>query len=72
MKVKVTDSGVLIPREILPDVDELDVRVEGDSVLLTPARDVNDPIWEMGKDPVTCGIPDGSVNHDRYLYQGDA
>ena len=72
MKLKVTESGVVIPRDMLPDVEEVDVRMEGDVVLLTPLRDVNDPIWEMGNDPVTCGLPDASANHDRYLYQGDA
>lgn len=72
MKLKVTDSGVVIPRDMLPDVDEVDVRMEGTLLVLTPIRDVNDPIWAMGDDPVTCGLPDASENHDRYLYQGDA
>lgn len=72
MKLKVTDSGVVIPRDMLPDVDEVDVRMEGSLLVVTPVRDVNDPIWEMGDDPVTCGLPDGSENHDRYLYQSDA
>jgi hypothetical protein len=72
MKLKVTDSGVVIPRDLLPDVDEMDVRVEGEIVVLTPSHNVgDDPIWEMGSDPVTCGLPDASANHDHYLYQGD-
>lgn len=25
-------------------------------------------IWDMGTDPVDCGVTDGSVNHDRYFY----
>lgn len=70
MKIKVTDAGVVIPRNMLPDVDEVDVRVEGETVLLTPSRD-DDLIWEMGSTPVTCGLSDASTNHDRYLYQGD-
>jgi virulence-associated protein VagC len=72
MKLKVTDSGVVIPRDMLPDVDEVDVRMEGGLVVLTPLRDANDPIWEMGNDPVTVGLPDASENHDRYLYQADS
>lgn len=72
MKLKVTDSGVVIPRDMLPDVDEVDVRMEGNLVVLTPLEDANDPIWEMGNDPVNCGLPDASENHDRYLYQGDS
>ena len=72
MKLKVTDTGVVIPRELLPDVEEVDVRIEGGVVVLTPLRDANDPIWEMGNDPVTVGLTDAAENHDRYLYQADA
>jgi hypothetical protein len=69
MKLKVTDSGVVVPRDMLPDVDEVDVRLEGDVVLLTPLRDDDDPLWQMGSDPVTCGLPNASSNHDPHLYQ---
>ncbi|HST63494.1 MAG TPA: hypothetical protein VLK84_32585 [Longimicrobium sp.] len=69
MRLKVTDAGVVIPREILPDVDEVEVRVEGHVVIITPLCNPADgAIWEMGADPVDCGIPDGSLNHDQYLY----
>ncbi|HLM69412.1 MAG TPA: hypothetical protein VK358_17865 [Longimicrobium sp.] len=69
MKLRVTDAGVVIPREMLPDVEEVDVRVEGNVVIITPLRDpADDAIWQMGSDPVSCGVPDASVNHDRYLY----
>lgn len=29
----------------------------------------NDPIWDLGKAPVTDKITDGSVNLDHYLYR---
>lgn len=32
------------------------------------SEDVEDPIFGLGKNPVECGVPDGSVEHDRYLY----
>lgn len=72
MKLKVTESGVVIPRDMLPDVEEVDVRMEGTVMVLTPLRDTNDPIWEMGNDAVICGLADASENHDRYLYKGDS
>jgi hypothetical protein len=28
-----------------------------------------DPIFGIGRAPVECGVTDGSVNHDRYIYQ---
>lgn len=71
MKLKVTDVDVVIARDLLPDVEEVDVRMEGDLIVLTPLRDTNDPIWEMGDDPVSAGLSDASENHDGYLYRAD-
>lgn len=71
MRLKVTDAGVVIPREMFPDVEEVDVRVEGRLVIVTPLRDPDDPIWEMGNDAVPGVLPDASENHDRYLYEAD-
>jgi hypothetical protein len=28
-----------------------------------------DPIFGIGRAPVECGVTDGSVEHDRYIYQ---
>lgn len=69
MRLKVTDEGIVVPREILPDVAEVDVRVEDHVVIVTPVQNpADDAVWEMGTDPVDCGTPDGALNHDRYLY----
>lgn len=67
MKIKVTETGVVIPRHLLPDVDEVDVRTEGGVLVVVPA-DGEDPILGLGRNPVSSGVPDGSVAHDRYLY----
>ena len=67
VRLQVSDEGVVIPREMLPNVKEVDVRKEG-GVILTPLPDPDDPIWELGNDPVVCGLPDASENHDRYIY----
>jgi hypothetical protein len=72
MKLKVTDAGVVVPRDVLPDVAEVEVRVEGEVVLIIPLRDADDAIWEMGSTPVTCGLSDASENHDHSLYAGEA
>jgi hypothetical protein len=29
----------------------------------------DDPIFGIGRAPANCGVPDGAVDHDRYLYQ---
>jgi hypothetical protein len=64
MRLKVTDTGVVIPRDMLPDVDEVDVRME----VISPVRNVEDPIWRMGSDPVNCGLPDAAEHHDKHIY----
>jgi hypothetical protein len=70
MKVKVTPSGIMVPRHLLPDVDEVDVRMEGGVVVIAAARTDNDPLLGLGTAPVDCGVPDGAENHDAYLYGG--
>jgi hypothetical protein len=71
MKLKVTELGVVIPRAMLPNVEEVDVRIKDGLIVLTPLRDTNDPLWKMGDDPVSAGLPDASENHDGYLYRAD-
>jgi virulence-associated protein VagC len=56
MRIKITGSGVVIPRDMLPDVEEVDVRMEDGLIVITPLYDPGDPLWEMGNDPVTCGL----------------
>jgi hypothetical protein len=43
---------------MLPDVKEVDVRGEGGVLVITLVPDPDDPIWDMGSDPVTCDLPD--------------
>lgn len=67
MRAKVTDEGVLIPRELLEAVDEVDIHREGESVVVVPVG-AYDPVIELGEHPVTDAMKDASGHHDRYLY----
>lgn len=67
MKMRVTEQGVTIPRQMLEGVQEVEVRQDGDRVILIPLQE-EDPLWGLGSNPVTCGVPDASTQHDRYLY----
>lgn len=31
----------------------------------------DDPIWQLGKNPISLDITDGSTAHDRYIYGAD-
>ena len=37
--------------------------------LLKEIDKIDDPILQLGKDPVTEDVTDASVNHDRYIYR---
>jgi len=67
MRAKVTDAGLVIPLDLLEGHEEVEIRKEGDQILilLSPAVD---PILGLGNDPVECGAPDASEHHDSYLY----
>ena len=67
MKVKVTENGVTVPRELLDDAEEVEIRKENGKVIVTPLPKVA-PILGLGENPVACGAPDASEQLDRYLY----
>ncbi|MEW6112239.1 MAG: hypothetical protein AB1664_08930 [Thermodesulfobacteriota bacterium] len=67
MRAKITKRGLVVPREMLPDVDEVEIRKEDHRVVISPLPR-EDPILGLGKHPVKCGITDASERHDSYLY----
>lgn len=67
LKTKVTDQGVLIPRQMLGDAEEVEVRKEHDLILIRLAPSA-DPIYEFGTQPIVVEVKDASESHDRYLY----
>lgn len=67
MKAKVTEDGVIVPKRMLNGADEVDIRKENNLVVITP-KTKNDPILGFGKKPVSCGVSDASVQHDKYIY----
>ncbi|MEM9006077.1 MAG: hypothetical protein AAGE59_21440 [Cyanobacteria bacterium P01_F01_bin.86] len=68
MRAKVTEKGVMIPRELLEGIAEVEITSEDDRIVIVPAVK-SDPILGLGKSPVECGAPDASVSHDRYLHE---
>jgi virulence-associated protein VagC len=67
MKVRVTEQSVVIPRELLEGIEEVEIRSENGRILLIPSLE-RDPILELGTHPVICGTTDASEHHDTYLY----
>lgn len=67
MKTKVSDQGVLIPKEFFIGVEEVEIRQEDHGVIVTPIMQ-DDPILQLGTEPIDDEITDASSNHDRYIY----
>ena len=68
MTTKVTEQGLLVPKDLLLNVDEVEIRKEHDIIIIIPAM-TKDPIFELGQQPVTADVDDASVKHDIYLHQ---
>jgi len=67
MRTKVTENGVLIPKVWLEGIDEVEIHKEQNMIIVVPVQ-VDDPILDLGKQPILLDVEDASLNHDRYLY----
>jgi hypothetical protein len=67
MRTKVTEHGVLIPKNLLEGIDEVEIRKERNVIIVVPVM-ADDPILDLGRQPITIDVDDASVSHDHYLY----
>jgi hypothetical protein len=67
MRTKVTEHGVLIPKEWLEGIDEVEIQKTQNMIIVMPVQ-ADDSILNLGKQPIRLDVDDASVNHDRYLY----
>ncbi|NJN47145.1 MAG: hypothetical protein HC808_12425 [Candidatus Competibacteraceae bacterium] len=67
MKVRVTQSGLLIPKSLLEDCDEVEIRCEERKITIIPLD--SDPIRRLGQTPLEVCETDASEYHDDYLYR---
>ena len=70
MRTKVSEDGVVIPKELLEGITEVDIRKQNGVIVVIPAG-LDDPIFDIGKDPVVSGVSDASENLDKYIYGGE-
>lgn len=66
MRAKVTHQGVLIPKQWLEGIDEVEIRREQTLIVIEPVV-VEDPILRLGTDPIVTDVDDASIHHDCYL-----
>jgi len=67
MRVKVTKRGVVIPKDMLGGAEEVEIQKEDHRIVIALLSE-RDPIFDLGKNPVECGVRDGAEHHDHYLY----
>ena len=66
MKVKVTERGLFIPKKLLDNAEEVEIRKGQDVILVAPVT-ATDPILELGAQPIVCREDDASDSHDRRI-----
>jgi virulence-associated protein VagC len=53
MKLKVTNKGVMIPKELLGESEEIEIIQQDDKLIIIKKKP---SIWDLGKNPVECNI----------------
>jgi hypothetical protein len=66
LKTKVTEQGVIVPKKFLKGIKEVEIRKDNSVILVVPVMD--DPIFELGSQPIADDIANASENHDAYIY----
>ena len=67
LRTRVTEQGLLIPKDFLQGVEEVDIQIRDGLIVVVPVTDSN-PLSALAKDPIYLDIEDASVNHDKYIY----
>lgn len=67
MRAKVSSRGLFIPKKLLVGIEEVEILKEEQRIVIWPLAKA-DPILDLGKHPVHCGVSDGAELHDNYLY----
>jgi hypothetical protein len=68
MKARVTENGLLIPKVLLDGIEEVEIVRRPRMLVILPAAN-EDPILQLGSEPVVDEVTDASIHHDRYLYE---
>lgn len=68
MRARVTEQGVVIPKEWLVGISEVELRQEHNQIVVVPiAINEHESLLSLGNNPITLDITDASANHDKYL-----
>ena len=65
MKIKVTEQGLVVPKELLEGIQEVEIRRENFKTLVILIK--LDPVSGLGSDQIDSSVTDASENHDADL-----
>ena len=68
MKAQVTDEGLLIPKQLLEGIQEVEIRKEKNLIFIVPLVS-DDAILQLGQFPIFEETNDASEHHDKYIYR---
>jgi hypothetical protein len=57
MKMQVSEQGLLIPKELLADRQEVEI-IEEQELIIIKTLKKTPSIWDLGKNPVECDVHD--------------
>jgi hypothetical protein len=57
MKMQVGEQGLLIPKELLGDRQEVEI-IEEQELIIIKTLKKTPSIWDLGKNPVECDVHD--------------
>ena len=67
VEITLAGNGVLIVTDSPPVISSLKGQLEDVTLSSVPPQS-DDPVLQMGQNPVECGLVDASERHDDYLY----
>ena len=70
MRALVTKQGVIIPPKFFKGIKEVEISQKHRRIMIIPILK-DDPIYKLGKNPITTDISDASENMDDYIYTKD-
>ena len=62
MKIKVTEQGLVVPKELLEGIQEVEIRRENFKTLVILIK--LDPVSGLGQNQIDSSVTDASENHD--------
>jgi virulence-associated protein VagC len=66
MKARVSEQGVLIPKEFFTGIEEVEIHQHDDTIIIVAILPA-DPILQLGMHPIEDRVRDASTNHDHYI-----